>query len=98
MRAFKIGILIASALSVAAFVSFSSADEDDFLAAASGCSCNTLNVSSSSAQCMKAEQETGWFSWLTGDSRSAQFHYLDLLELLTSSEESKKVSGLGSKY
>ncbi|GKW53944.1 hypothetical protein GBO14_10600 [Pseudoalteromonas shioyasakiensis] len=97
MRAFKIGILIASALTVAAFVSFSSADEDDFLAAASGCSCNTLNASSS-AQCMKAEQETGWFSWLTGDSRSAQFHYLDLLELLTSSEESKKVSGLGSKF
>lgn len=96
MRAFKIGILIASALTVAAFVSFSSADEDDFLAAASGCSCNTLNASS--AQCMKAEQETGWFSWLTGDSRSAQFHYLDLLELLTSSEESKKVSGLGSKF
>lgn len=27
-----------------------------------------------------------WVSWLTGNSRSAQFHYLDLLELLSSNE------------
>lgn len=98
MRAFKTGILIASALSVTAFVSLSSNDEDTFLAAASDCQCNTITVSSSANQCIQTNKETGWFSWITGDSRSAQFHYLDLLELLTSSEESKKVSGLGSTF
>ncbi len=98
MRAFKIGILIASALSVAAFFFFSSGDEKELLAAASSCTCNTTNTASHAAQCMDSEQETGWFSWLTGDSRSAQFHYLDLLELLTSHEESKQVSRLGSQF
>jgi hypothetical protein len=28
--------------------------------------------------------QQGWVSWLTGNSRSSQFHYLDLLELLES--------------
>ena len=98
MRAFKTGILIASALTVAAFAHSLSTANDDFLLTASNCQCNTTGLSSTANQCMQAEQETGWFSWLTGDSRSAQFHYLDLLELLTSSEESKKVSSLGSKF
>ena len=35
---------------------------------------------------MEADKESAadvsWFAWLSGDRRSKQFHYLDLLELL----------------
>lgn len=37
------------------------------------------------SQCQASNKS--WFSWLTGNSRSAQFHYLDLLELLSDSEK-----------
>ena len=33
------------------------------------------------AQCMAGEQQS-WFSWIRGESRSTQFHFVDLLELL----------------
>ncbi len=32
------------------------------------------------ALCMPSQQS--WFSWLQGNSRSTQFHFVDLLELL----------------
>ncbi len=32
-------------------------------------------------QCTLAEQQS-WFSWIRGESRSTQFHFVDLLELL----------------
>ncbi len=38
---------------------------------------STLNV-----QCAKVA-EPSWFSWLTGKSRSTQFHFIDLVELLS---------------
>ena len=47
---------------------------------------------------MKVEQESSWMSWITGDSRSAQFHYLDLLELLTSSDEPQKARSLSPRF
>ena len=28
-------------------------------------------------------QQTSWLSWFSGQSRSAQFHFIDLLELLS---------------
>ena len=62
---FKTGILIASALTVAAFAHSLSTENDDFLLTASNCQCNTTGLSSTANQCMQAEQETGWFSWLT---------------------------------
>jgi len=37
------------------------------------------------SQCQASNKS--WFSWLTGNSRSAQFHYLDLLELLSDSDK-----------
>ena len=37
------------------------------------------------SQCQASNKS--WFAWLTGNSRSAQFHYLDLLELLSDSEK-----------
>ncbi|MBB1279962.1 hypothetical protein [Pseudoalteromonas sp. SR41-1] len=94
MRAFKIGILIASALLLIGAFSFGSSSEQE-LSSVSNCH-NTQVVSAQNTltACIKAEEESSWFSWLTGDSRSAQFHYLDLLELLTSSEDSKNSPSL----
>ena len=54
-------------------------------------------LSSTEADCNQVEQHThidsqcqkqSWSDWLKGESRSAQFHYLDLLELLSRSNDS----------
>ncbi|MFD2096658.1 hypothetical protein ACFSJ3_11740 [Corallincola platygyrae] len=37
----------------------------------------------------KASNES-WWAWLAGDSRSAEYHFIDLLELISSSSEPKK--------
>lgn len=37
-------------------------------------------TSAFSALCQPSQQS--WFSWLQGNSRSTQFHFVDLLELL----------------
>ncbi len=37
-------------------------------------------------ECDERASNESWFAWLTGKSRNAQFHYLDLLELLTPSD------------
>ena len=34
-----------------------------------------------------ASKDVSWGSWLVGNSRSTQFHYLDLLELLFRNDE-----------
>lgn len=34
-----------------------------------------------SQQCLQANNQS-WFSWLKGQSRSTQFHFVDLLELI----------------
>jgi hypothetical protein len=50
-------------------------------------SCITLTISneygleSSQLQCSAAPQQS-WFAWFSGRSRSTQFHFIDLLELL----------------
>lgn len=48
------------------------------------CNQQTVNNESiSSKSCsQKVSTDVSWSAWLTGDSRSNQFHYLDLLELL----------------
>jgi len=94
MRAFKTGILIASALLLIGAFSFGSSSEQE-LSSVGNCH-NTQMVSAKNTltTCIKVEEESSWFSWLTGDSRSAQFHYLDLLELLTSSDDSKNTPSL----
>ncbi|MFY8327853.1 hypothetical protein [Pseudoalteromonas sp. ZZD1] len=96
MRAFKIGILTATALTIGTLSYFSKSDTT--LIAASNYECSGEHLLNNSAQCMNAEHESGWMSWITGDSRSAQFHYLDLLELLTSSDEPKKARSLGPRF
>ncbi|MEO2267867.1 hypothetical protein [Pseudoalteromonas pernae] len=58
----------------------------------SSCECSVSNVSYQSehnVQCGNQQAKQSWLAWFTGDSRSAQFHYLDLLELL-SRDDSKK--------
>ena len=39
-------------------------------------------IDSYSVQCTLAPQ-TSWLSWFSGQSSSAQFHFIDLLELLS---------------
>lgn len=43
--------------------------------------CLYKNSANSDAQCLLAEQQN-WLSWIKGKSRSTQFHFVDLLELL----------------
>ncbi len=40
--------------------------------------------------CAIEEDEVSWLSWFSGKSRSAQFHFLDLFELLFDSSKSKE--------
>ncbi|PAJ72624.1 hypothetical protein CJF42_20170 [Pseudoalteromonas sp. NBT06-2] len=48
------------------------------------------------SQCQASNKS--WFSWLTGNSRSAQFHYLDLLELLSNSEKKTHKTAIITKH
>ncbi len=96
MHAFKIGILTATALTIGTLSYFSKSD-DTFIAA-NNCQCSGEHLINNTVQCMNAEHESSWMSWITGDSRSAQFHYLDLLELLTSSDEPKQARSLAPRF
>ncbi|WP_024611841.1 hypothetical protein [Pseudoalteromonas sp. TB64] len=95
MRAFKTGILIASALLFIGAFSFAPTTKQE-LSSVNNCHNQeqASSVQNTAHACIKIEDDSSWFSWITGDSRSAQFHYLDLLELLTSSEDSKKTPSL----
>ncbi len=42
--------------------------------------------------CQARAANQSWFSWLSGKSRSSQFHYLDLLELLESGRKDSKAN------
>ncbi|MCF6436526.1 MULTISPECIES: hypothetical protein [Pseudoalteromonas] len=57
------------------------------------CTCET-SQNNDSRYC-RQESEVNWYSWFRGESGSAQFHYLDLLELLLGSDR-KSDSGLAS--
>ena len=45
-----------------------------------------------SGNCQAKAANQSWFSWLTGKSRSSQFHYLDLLELLESNRSDEETN------
>lgn len=47
-----------------------------------GCACPTMASKGEVISCHRAANQS-WMAWLTGNSRSSQFHYLDLLELLS---------------
>lgn len=40
------------------------------------------SMASVQASCVKVHQPS-WFDWLTGKSRSTQFHFIDLVELIS---------------
>lgn len=40
-------------------------------------------------QCQAQSKKVTWSHWAQGESRSAQFHFIDLFELLFSSDESQ---------
>lgn len=44
--------------------------------------CKSLQDGASVEECMSVVQQN-WYSWLQGKSRSTQFHFVDLLELLS---------------
>ena len=57
------------------------------------CTCNASHqISSTEILACKRDAHTSWYAWLSGKSSSAQFHYLDLLELLLGSKESSSSS------
>lgn len=93
MRAFKTGILIALAMAFIGGAIMQPLAKQN-LVSANHCLHNelTVNTDTTLVSCINIEDDSSWFSWLTGDSRSAQFHYLDLLELLTRSDDTKKPS------
>lgn len=65
-----------------------------------GCVCSASNSSYSSErsdQCANQQAKQSWLAWFTGDSRSAQFHYLDLLELLSRDDNKKNARQFSSK-
>ncbi|HET8817501.1 MAG TPA: hypothetical protein VFM61_08650 [Pseudidiomarina sp.] len=41
-------------------------------------------------ECTALEKEVTWKSWFSGQSRSTQFHFLDLFELLFGSSDTKR--------
>ena len=63
----------------------------------SSCTCQESNALQyqPNDKCANQQVQQSWFAWLTGDSRSAQFHYLDLLELL-SRDDSKNTRQFSS--
>lgn len=44
--------------------------------------CHTLSDSHAIEDCINVSQQS-WYSWFQGKSRSTQFHFVDLLELLS---------------
>lgn len=96
MQAFKIGILTATVLTISTLSFLSNSDET--VIAANDCQCESEHLVKNAVHCMNAEQESSWVSWITGDSRSAQFHYLDLLELLTRADEPQKARSLSPRF
>jgi hypothetical protein len=39
------------------------------------------------AQCQSSAEEVTWLNWLTGDSYSMQFHFFDLIELISGAHD-----------
>lgn len=95
MRAFKIGLLITSVSVIIGAASLSSNTEQELSSANTCFHKEQTNATNHSVnRCFQIEEDSSWASWLTGDSRSAQFHYLDFLELLTGTDDKHKPSSI----
>jgi hypothetical protein len=95
MRAVKTGILIASVLLLVIGLKPTSHSQPT-TGALNACTQQqqTVTAEASANNCYKTAADSSWLAWFTGDSRSAQFHYLDFLELLTGSADAKQPSSL----
>jgi len=65
---------------------------DDSATVACACSSDTsynnnLPASHPNNRCATQARDLTWGSWLTGSSRSGQFHFVDLLELLNGHQD-----------
>lgn len=63
----------------------------------SACNCSSQADQQNTQQlpqgaCESKAANQSWLAWLTGNSRSSQFHFLDLLELLESGSSKTKSS------
>jgi len=66
-----------------------SSDHSQEVASNDMCMRSTTQINYSASEHCKLEAHTSWYAWLTGGSSSAQFHYLDLLELLIGSKDTQ---------
>ncbi|RZM83548.1 hypothetical protein [Pseudoalteromonas rubra] len=84
-------LLTAAVVLSAGVVSFNG--DDALIAKHDMCQCSTTVASQhAQANVCKLESHTSWYAWLTGGSSNAQFHYLDLLELLLGSGDEQTSS------
>lgn len=51
-------------------------------ASISGNQCHLTTQGSTLQECLNSDKQS-WYSWFQGKSRSTQFHFIDLLELLS---------------
>ncbi|MFY8273701.1 hypothetical protein AAEU32_06210 [Pseudoalteromonas sp. SSDWG2] len=93
------GLLAGTTACALLFGAYSLQSSPDSIANASTqCQCSYAKSNNSpeyAKKCATQQEEQSWFAWFTGDSRSAQFHYLDLLELL-SRDDSKNARHFSS--
>lgn len=93
-----LSVFSATALMFVAYFATSS-NQEQLLAENCACSDTTtynssLPSSHPNNRCATQSDNVSWGSWVTGNSRSSQFHFLDLLELLHGSEKSKPISDM----
>src|SRR5690554_46400 len=85
-----------SVVVVASFVLFSAmsayAWQNDAAKTVAECEAMLKNSEHTNVQaaCQAPEQSVTWAAWFSGKSRSTQFHFLDLFELLFGGSESKQ--------
>jgi hypothetical protein len=95
----KLPLKLATIFAIIAFISLAGATvsaKNNLTSLACGCSYATkldvsLPLSHPKNRCAdnNTTRDISWFTWLSGKTKSNQFHYLDLLELLSRHTESK---------
>lgn len=88
-------LIVLTSMALAAFIAFALVSPSTLVSQQNATQrCQQLlteaEQSDNSAQCQLAAGQVTWLSWLTGDSRSVQFHFFDLIELISSSSDSNK--------
>ncbi|MCE9680226.1 hypothetical protein LZP69_13760 [Shewanella sp. AS1] len=83
-------LILPSAIAlVVSFIAINT-QEKNTLSVATDCNYDTaLPASHPNNLCEAQIDNISWVNWLAGNSRSSQFHFLDLLELLHGHEQSR---------